>query len=190
MYTTVLHWAGFGGSNGATVAAGSTKIYDDDVRDRTTALLISGFHWVTASMTGVHRRSGKAAHNEIMTPTMMPSHSLPFLSAATLHNLQRVQAPHWCTTSKPCNDGSSCVFPDRLFPGWCGHVPNGGGGGGGRILPEFETGGSSLSTEAIVGIVLGSVAGVILLAIGISRCRRNQRQSDGSDAWLIRTGSF
>ena len=189
----ILHWAGFGGGDGQTEKPGTARIYRDDVRDVTADPRITKSHWDDDTMTGTHRRSNRGASHEIMTPRV----GIPFLAAATLHNLGRVTERHWCTSSEQCTNGRICSYPNNLFPGWCNHVPSGFRG---PPPADFGKGsGPRLSTGAIVGLVLGSAAGVTLLGfIGRKLWRTRATPSANADIgssangseWLLATDSF
>jgi hypothetical protein len=162
----ILHWARFAYRGDAGPSAATTAIYDDELRDRSAPLEFNGSHWRTAAMTGTHIASGRPASEELMT-----SHigSYAFLSAATLNEVftasgrrrRSVVDHHWCTDSAPCADGSECVAVSVYFPRRC--ASSGPTGSGGHRVPPTNPNGNSLPPETVTWIVVGSVAGAVII---------------------------
>lgn len=161
----ILHWARFAYRGDAGPSAASTTIYDDEFTGRSAPLEFNGSHWRTAAMTGTHVASGRPASEELMT-----SHigSYAFLSAATLNEVftrpdrrRSVVDHHWCTASVPCADGSECVATSVYFPRRCASA--GPTGSGGHRVPSTNPNGNSLPPETVTWIVVGSVAGAVVV---------------------------
>ena len=185
----LLHLCGFAN---AAIKPDTWNIFKDEVDDSTRAPAFDGSHWNADSLTGQHVHSGEFAGNEIMVAKV--GHT-PYLAAATLHNLDRAVGRNWCTETVRCPGDRECTHFDPRLPGWCG--------ADGR--PAFPAGysdidptdvepsnGLGLSPEAIVGIVLGSIAGAALLGFLI---RRVSLQTSGltdtdSVAHLLGTGAL
>ncbi len=189
----LLHHAGFG--YGGAVKADTDQIYRDDIDGATKPPKINTYHWDSESMTGMHRRSGQPAADEIMTSHIT---GVPFLSAATLFNLHGSGGRNWCTKSTPCPNDNACTYPDPYLPGWCGvqasqqtpgnhpqSVPTGSHAGGG---------GAAVSTGAIIGIVVGSIFALVLIGFFIQRRVVNQSKAGSpyhaDSESLLASGAF
>ena len=185
----LLHLCGFAD---AAIQPDTATIFKDEVPDSTRSPAFDGYHWDAGSLTGQHVRSGADAADEIMVAKVDRN---PYLAAATLHNLALVTKRNWCTESMPCGNSRTCAYFDRHLPGWCGADGQPGLPGGHSRLDPSEvgpSGGAGFSAETIVGIVLGSIAGAVLLGFVIHRVTlpTSGQMDPYSAAHLLDTGAL
>lgn len=162
----LLHLCGFADE---PVKPDTGAIYGDEIAGSTRSPAFDGPHWDVASLTGRHIRSNEPAKDEIMVAKVDRT---PYLAAATLHNLALATERNWCTETVPCGGSRVCAYFDPHLPGWCGADGQPGSPGGHVDLDPTNVGpsnGIGLSPEAIIGIVLGSISGAVLLGFLIRR---------------------
>jgi len=193
----LLHWAGFGTAGGPS--AQTQQLYRDEMENVAGQIAFDqdGVHWNKAQMPGTHRATGLAGSAELMTPQV---DTVPFLAAATLNELRGAQVVghRWCTASQPCSAGAQCTEIDRVLPRVCTEsgadgdrqIVNANGGGGGiYTLPDVSLNDGEVTDDAALGIVLGSLGGVALLAGVVWAAYPRWRNSADSDvtsaAWLL-----
>ena len=190
----LLHWAGFGNPNGPS--AQTQQLYLDEMENVAGPIAFDpdGVHWDTDQMPGTHRATGLAGSAELMTPQV---DTVPFLAAATLNERtgSQVGGHRWCTGSQPCSGGAQCSEVDPFLPRLCTQRTSGGGtvantGGGGAVpVPDIALNDGEVTDDAALGIVLGSLGGVALLAgvvwVAYPRWRNSADSDVTSAAWLL-----